>query len=327
MPILLFGLDSSAPPPLPPAPLGIPPTAFWMYVSATVALVVGLIAIVPELRRLHGSDRLMPLGRLFFAVPMAVFASEHFTLTKNIAALIPRWIPAHAAWTYLVGAAFFCAALSLASRVQARLAAALLAATFFLFVLVMDLPAAVANPGNRFFWALAFRETAFGAGALAFAVSAWRARTGPAGPARPWTAIPRILVAVAALYYGVESLLHPAFVPGIPLRQLAPGWIYGHVFVTVFVGVVLLLAGVALLVNRKTHLAATILGLTLLLALVWVYLPMLLAAPTDVVALNYFFDTLLFCGAVLLLAGALDHETAVGELATTSPELTSRVPA
>lgn len=33
---------------------------------------------------------------------------------------------------------------------------------------------------------------------------------------------------------------------------------------------------------------------------------MLLAAPTDVVALNFFFDTLLFCGAILLLANSID---------------------
>lgn len=40
----------------------------------------------------------------------------------------------------------------------------------------------------------------------------------------------------------------------------------------------------------------------------WIYLPMLLVAPTDVVALNFFFDTLLFCGAILLLANSIDKE-------------------
>ena len=48
-----------------------------------------------------------------------------------------------------------------------------------------------------------------------------------------------------------------------------------------------------------------------LLAVLWIYLPMLLAAPADVVALNYFFDTLLFCGAILLLANAMNNETVV----------------
>jgi hypothetical protein len=51
--------------------------------------------------------------------------------------------------------------------------------------------------------------------------------------------------------------------------------------------------------------AATSLGLTILLTVLWIYLPMLLAAPRDVVALNFFFDTLLFCGAILLLANSL----------------------
>jgi hypothetical protein len=37
---------------------------------------------------------------------------------------------------------------------------------------------------------------------------------------------------------------------------------------------------------------------------------MLLAAPTDVVALNFFFDTLLFCGAILLLANSIEKEPA-----------------
>jgi len=33
---------------------------------------------------------------------------------------------------------------------------------------------------------------------------------------------------------------------------------------------------------------------------------MLRAAPTDMVALNFFFDTLLVCGAILLLANSID---------------------
>ena len=35
---------------------------------------------------------------------------------------------------------------------------------------------------------------------------------------------------------------------------------------------------------------------------------MLLAAPRNVVALSFFFDTLLFCGAILLLANSIDKE-------------------
>jgi uncharacterized membrane protein YphA (DoxX/SURF4 family) len=91
-------------------------------------------------------------------------------------------------------------------------------------------------------------------------------------------------------------------VPGVPLEKLTPEWITGRMFLSYFVGVILILAGVSLLLNKKTRIATTSLGLTIMLTVLWIYLPMLAAAPRDVVALNFFFDTLLFCGAILLLA-------------------------
>ena len=81
-------------------------------------------------------------------------------------------------------------------------------------------------------------------------------------------------------------------------------------FLSYFVGVILILAAVCLLENKKTRLTAISLGLTILLTVLWIYLPMLLAAPTDVVALNFFFDTLLFCGAILLLANPRENRSA-----------------
>jgi hypothetical protein len=63
--------------------------------------------------------------------------------------------------------------------------------------------------------------------------------------------------------------------------------------------------GICLLACKKARIAATLAGLAILLAELWVYLPMLIAAPTDLVALNYFFDTLLFCGTILLLANSV----------------------
>ena len=73
---------------------------------------------------------------------------------------------------------------------------------------------------------------------------------------------------------------------------------------------ILILVGVCLQVNKKARLAGAVLGLTILLTVLWIYLPMVLAAPTDVVALNFFFDTLLFSAAILLPANSLDNETA-----------------
>ena len=300
-------------------PFGMPAIVFWMYVCAVLLFIIGLIKIFGELPSEQGIDKIMPFGRLFFAVPLAVFGSEHFTVTASVASIIPRWIPAHTFFVYLVGIAFLCAGLSLAVLVQARLAAALVGMTLLIFVLVMDLPAAIANPGNRFFWALALRQLAFSGGAFAFALQPLRTRSRQASPARltaALAAIPRIFVGITSLFYGVEHLLHPEYAPGVPLQKLTPEWIPGRIFLSYFVGVILILAGLCLLVNKKARMAATALGLTILLTMLWIYLPMLIAAPTDVVALNYFFDTLLFCGTILLLANASEKETSVTRSAT-----------
>ena len=139
-------------------------------------------------------------------------------------------------------------------------------------------------------------------------------RQSPVQPLTAWTAVPRLFVGIPLPFYGVEHLLHPEYVPGIPLKKLTPEWIPGHIALSYFVGVVLIAAGVCLLVNKKARMAATSLGLTILLTVLWIYLPMLVRAPTDVVALNYFFDTLMFCGAVLLLANAMDEKTAMSRI-------------
>lgn len=296
------------------APFGLSATAFWMYVYGAVLLIIGLIRIFGELQQEHGVDKIMPFGRLFFAIPMGVFATEHFTATKDIAALVPRWIPGHTFWVYAVGLGFLCAGLSMAVRVQARLAAALVAMTFLIFVCVMDIPSALAHPHSRFAWTFALRELSFGSGAFAFAISAWSARPRPPTSAQPLApraaALPRIFLGIASLFYGVEHLLHPEHVPGIPLEAFTAEWIPGRIFLSYFVGVVLIVAGACLLANKKARTAATFLGLTILLAVLWIYLPMLVAAPKSVEALNYFFDTLLFCGALLLLANSLQKQAA-----------------
>ncbi|HKU26245.1 MAG TPA: hypothetical protein VJQ54_12300, partial [Candidatus Sulfotelmatobacter sp.] len=278
------------------APFGLSGTAFWMYVYGAVLLILSLIRVRQELPQENGVDKIMPFGCLFFAIPMGVFATEHFTDTKDIAALVPRWIPAHTFWAYAVGLGFLCAGLSMAVRVQARLAAALVAMTFLIFVCVMDLPGAIAHPHSRFAWAFLLRELSFGSGAFAFALSSWSTRPRPPSSGRPnaarAAALPRLFIGIASLFYGVEHFLHPEHVPGIPLEMLTPAWIPGRIFLSYFVGVVLIFSGVCLLANQKARPAATFLGATILLAVLWIYLPILVAAPKSVEALNYFFDTL-----------------------------------
>lgn len=112
----------------------IPSEVSWSYSSFGVILAVGLVVMFlrGDWQKARGFDKLILFGSLFYAAPLAAFGTEHFTLTKIIASLIPKWIPWHLYLAYFVGACFIAAALSLVTRIQARLAASLVALAFFL---------------------------------------------------------------------------------------------------------------------------------------------------------------------------------------------------
>jgi len=285
------------------AVFGTPAIVFWGYVAAAVVLVLGLVKILKdEVPQAHGFDKVMPIGRLCFAIPMAVFGTEHFTITADIATMVPSWIPAHTFWVYLVGVGLIAAALSITVKVQSRLSATLLGVMFCLFVVLMDIPGVVAQPSDRFTWTLALRELAFGSGALAFAGAQMSAKRAGGVPVLVTSA--RFVIGIAAVFYGVEHFLHPTLATGVPLEKIMPEWIPGRLFWAYAAGAVLIASGACLVANKKTRQAATYLGVMILLLVLFEYLPMLIASPKDIVSVNYFFDTLAFGGAVLLLADA-----------------------
>ncbi len=293
------------------AVLGIPSGPFWLYFSATILLIIGLIKILKtELPQLHGLDKILPFGRLFFTIPLAVFGTEHFTNTADIAQIVPSWMPAHVFWVYFVGIGLIAAALSITVEIQAPLAATLVGVMFFLFVLMMDIPGLMSELHNRFSWALALRETAFSGGGLAYAGSHW-IKNGRRS--MPWlVTVAKFFIAIPAVFYGVETFLHPANAPGVPLEKIMPVWIPARLAWAYLAGVVLFVTGLAVIIDKKAQLAATYMGIMILLLMLFVYLPFLVANPTDLEALNYFFDTLLFCGTIFVLADALRERTSAG---------------
>jgi uncharacterized membrane protein len=258
-------------------------------------------------RKARGSEKLILLGPLLYAAPVAAFGVEHFTIATTIASLIPRWMPWHLFWTYFVGACFIAAALSFATRIQTRLSASLLALTFFLFVALMDAPAWARTPHDRFALALAMRELAFSGGALALAASLGALRAGRRTDL-PAT-IARYFIAVPVLMYSVEQFLHDDYVPGVPLNRLTPPYIVGHGLWTCLAAIVYLIAGGLLLAGVKKRAAATWLGWTVLVVVLAVYVPIAVVDRASLGGLNFAADTLMFCGAVLLLAGAMPRET------------------
>jgi uncharacterized membrane protein YphA (DoxX/SURF4 family) len=286
--------------------LVIPSQVIWSYCVGGAVLAIGLVTIFlrDDWRTARGFDKLILFGPLFYAAPIAAFGTEHFTLTAGMAPMVPSWIPWHEFWVYFVGACFIGAGLSLVTGIQARLAASLLALTFFLFVVLMDAPAWAQDPRDRFATALMLREIAFSGGAVALAASL----TGPGHQRRAHTlaTIARYFVAIPVLYYSFEQFLHADHVPGIPLEAVTPTWIYGHSIWTYLTAVVYAVAGPLLLAGLKTRAAATSLGMIVLVTILMVYVPIGIAERASLDnGLNYLGDTLMFCGDLLLLAGAM----------------------
>jgi uncharacterized membrane protein len=291
------------------ASFSIPGPVFWPYFLGLALLAIGLpFILINDLPQARGLDKLMPFGRLFYAIPIAVFAGEHFTLAKFMAPMVPSWIPAHLFWIYFVGVALVAAALSIVVKKYAQLSATLFGIMMCLFVVLIHIPRVAANPRDRFSWAVALRELSFSGGAFAFATTQTKTPR-PANATPPLLTLARYLFAITALFFGVEHFLHPDFAPAVPLEKITPTWIPLRLFWSYLAGAVLLAAGACLLVNKKARAATTYLGITILLIILVIYLPIEISIPSDIGnGLNYIADTMMFCGAALLLADALPKE-------------------
>jgi hypothetical protein len=176
----------------------------------------------------------------------------------------------------------------------------------FLFAAMTDVPGAIANPGDRFGWTFVVREMAFSSGGLLLAAGAMDGVRG-----KRLVAVGRVVIGVAAVFYGVEYFLHPLACPGVPLEKLMPEWIPGRLAIGYATGAILVGCGALILAARRTRMVATMLGGWIVLLVVVVYGPILVAAlgspsvGVEIEGINYFADTLLFGGAILGLAGAV----------------------
>jgi uncharacterized membrane protein len=283
--------------------------AFWPCVAGIIFLFLGLVSVRTEVSAALGLDKLLPLGRVFVATPLAVFGAEHLAEARTLMRLVPAWMPARLFWTYLVGVALFAAALSLSLKKYVRLSTTLLAMMFFLFVLLIHLPNAIAHAENRIYWAIAARDLAFGGGALAFAGAQ---REGwPGQRSNAFVFIGRLIVALAVIFFGIENLVHPLFAPGVPLPKMTPAWVVLPALWAYLTGTVMVIAGACILLNRYSRIGATSVGMLLTLLTLFLYLPILLIAHGSsqiVEGVNYVADTLLFGGTLLLLAAAMPKQ-------------------
>ena len=280
--------------------------AFWMSTAGLVLLVIGLLAAKNNIAQARGLNRIVALTNLCFAIPLAVFGAEHLSLGNAMIGLVPTYMPGRLFWIYFVGVALIIASLSIATRIQVRWSGLLFGIMMFLFVAMIHFPGAVKS-GDRNLWTIVVREMSFGGGGWVLAGTALgRLRE----KRNILVTVGRVLIAIAAIFFGVLHFLHPLGVPGVPLAKQMPAWIPARAVIDYLTGAFLIVGGVCLLLGRKTRVAAMYLGAWILLLVVGYYGPMLIgglassSTAAKLEGLNFFADTLLFAGTILSLAAA-----------------------
>jgi uncharacterized membrane protein len=285
--------------------LDFPSTAFLMSAAGLALLLIGLLAAKNDIAQARGIDKVVALTPLCFAIPLAVFGAEHLSDGKSLLNTVPSYMPWRLFWVYFVGFALIAASLSIATKIQVRWSGLLFAVMMFLFVAMLHIPGAVAA-GGRVAWTIVFREMSFGGGGLVLAGIAM----GCEGQGKSLITLGRVLIAITAIFFGIQHFLHPLGLPGVPLEKQMPTWVPARAFIDNLTGAFLIVAGVCFLLARKTGMAATYLGAWIVLLVVVIYGPVLIGALADpspgvkVEGLNYFADTLLFGGVILSLARA-----------------------
>jgi uncharacterized membrane protein len=286
-------------------------TNIWMSFAGLLYLAVGIFLLRSQIAAARGWDKLITLGCVFFAVPLAIFAPEHFKGPEFVQNMVPSYMPMHWFWAKFIGCALLAAAASLTLRKLLRLSSTLLGTMFFLFVCMLYIPFVLAHPKDRFSWTIALRDLSFSAGA--FALAGLSSRASWPQLSKWMVSFARLVLAIAAIFFGVEHFLHPEFAPGVPLEKVMPSWVPFPSVWGYLAGAILLVAGIALALNRQSRKAAASIGALMTVLTLFPYFLILVLARggSDInEALNYVADTWLYAGAALLLASALPRDSA-----------------
>ena len=114
---------------------------------------------------------LAKIGRCVFAFALIVFGIQHFMYAQFIATLITSWIPGKLFWTYITGVGMIAAALAIITGTYTRFACLMLAAMFFLWVLVLHAPLVATHLNNGNQWSSLFVAMGMGGASLILAAS------------------------------------------------------------------------------------------------------------------------------------------------------------
>jgi uncharacterized membrane protein len=232
---------------------------------------------------------LSKMGRAFFAIAMAAFGIQYLAhaLSRVAPPLGPPWTPANLFSGYFIAIILLLFAASIATHIQVRCAAILLAITILVRVLLAYAPKLAANPHDPGPWTSAFELIALSGAALIVVGAPIAIKLG------------RLLYAILLVVVGIQHFLYARFV-----ATLVPSWIPGHLFWAYFVGVAFIVAAISIATQIKAGLAGTWLGIMFLLWVLVLHFPRVAAAPHNGNEWTSAFVALAMSGGAFLVAGS-----------------------
>jgi uncharacterized membrane protein len=248
-------------------------------------------------------------GRALFGISFAGFGVQYFVYGRFVGGLLPGppWTPGAPITTYLLGAGLIAAGVSIAANSNARLAATLLGILLFVCVLLMFIatPSAILHQGTARTRALE---------PLALCGAAWMS-AGSLPPERPnsqaWDAATdefakagRFIFGLSAIVFGIQHFMYGEFI-----AMLVPSWIPWHLFWAYFFGLAFIAAGIAIVINVRARLGATLLGFMFLLWVVVLHLPLVVSQPRNGDKWSSLFVAIAMCGSCFIVAAAMSKRT------------------
>lgn len=252
--------------------------------------------------------RLIPVGRLFFALGFIGLGLRHFVLREFVTGRAPAWpegLPGGVVWAYLTGAVFIAVGVALIARRQARIASIAAALLIFLWALLRHIPAVAADSFLAPTWTAAGKALTFFGGALAIAA------TLPPVAGRRHEALAKLvnrrseLIILGRLCLGVFLLITGAqhFIYTSFVASLIPAWFPGDpVFWTYFAGVALIAGGTGLLLPWTAATAALLSGVMVFSWFWIIHVPRAFVSVSDGIAV---YEALAVSGIAFVVAGSL----------------------
>jgi len=241
------------------------------------------------------------IGRIFFAIPLAVFAFQYLLTGRWAGGLppVPPWTHGEHIFSYVTGVVLLVISISLLANKEARFSATIfgLICMFCVVFLHAKHLSAIIHDGatrTRAFETFALGGAAFVLAALVLTASSIQLLSSANAIL---AVIGRYIYAFSMIIFGIQHFQYASYI-----AFLIPKWMPVHLFLAYATGVAFIAAGLAIATHIFSRLASFLLGLMFFLWVVTLHAPRVMASSHNADELTSLFVALAFSGASFLLA-------------------------